>query len=105
MPRRRVPDPLAKLVGARVRQLREEAGLTIEKLAYESDLGSKGHLSSIEKGLVVPTIKTLKVLADRLGVLPLDLMTLPDEDDRQRLVERTRSMTRVSIRKLLKTIE
>ena len=32
MPRRNTPDPLAKRVGARVRQLRQEAGLTIEKI-------------------------------------------------------------------------
>src|SRR5688572_21707928 len=34
MPRRGTPDPLAQAVGARIRQLRQEAGLTIEKLAY-----------------------------------------------------------------------
>ncbi|QQR42264.1 helix-turn-helix domain-containing protein [Myxococcus xanthus] len=67
MTRRRTPDPLAKTVGARIRQLREESGLTMEKLAYESDLGSKGHLSDIEKGLARPPLRTLKVLADHLG--------------------------------------
>ena len=49
MPRRREPDPLAQAVGQRIRQLRQEAGLTMEKLAFESELGSKGHLSNIEK--------------------------------------------------------
>lgn len=50
--------------------------MTIEKLAYESDLGSKGHLSSLERGLVLPTIETIRVLAERLGVLPLDLLNV-----------------------------
>jgi len=47
MPRRTTPDPIALAVGARIRQLRREQGLTLEKLAYESDLGSKGYLSDI----------------------------------------------------------
>jgi transcriptional regulator with XRE-family HTH domain len=101
MPRRSVPDPLAAAVGLRIRKLREELGLTMEKLAYESELGSKGHLSNIERGLARPTIRTLKVLADRLGVKLLDIVTFPDEDERQRLVDRSRGMQRGSIRKLL----
>jgi transcriptional regulator with XRE-family HTH domain len=51
-------------VGLRVQQLRKEAGLTIEALAYESELGSKGYLSDIERGLALPTLRTLKILAD-----------------------------------------
>ena len=50
MPRRSTPDPLALAIGQRIRQLREEAGLTQEKLAYEIGM-SKGFLSDIEKGL------------------------------------------------------
>jgi len=110
MPRRREPDALALAVGQRVRQLREEAGLTLEKLAYESETKptkcfSKGHLSSLERGLVMPTVATLKVLADRLGVLVLDLVTFPDMDDRQKLIDATRSLPRGTIRKMLKECE
>lgn len=104
MPRRRTPDPLAKTVGARIRQLREESGLTMEKLAYESDLGSKGYLSDIEKGLARPTLRTLKVLADHLGVLPLDLLTFPEDDERQRLVDCIRTMSSAEIKKLLNAL-
>jgi transcriptional regulator with XRE-family HTH domain len=102
MPRRRTADPLAQAVGARIRQLREEAGLTIEKLAYESELGSKGHLSTLERGLARPTIQTLKALADRLEVKLLDLVTFPEEDDRAKLIDRTREMSTVEIRRVLK---
>jgi transcriptional regulator with XRE-family HTH domain len=102
MPRRKSPDQDAAFVGRRIRTLREEIGLTLEKLAYESDLGSKGHLSDIEKGLVIPTVKTLKVLADRLGVLPLDLLTNPDSDLRQNLIDRTRGLTNGTLRTLLR---
>ncbi|AUX43684.1 uncharacterized protein SOCE26_051360 [Sorangium cellulosum] len=105
MPRRREPDPLAQAVGQRIRQLRAEAGLTLEKLAFESELGSKGHLSSIERGLVRPTIHTLQVLADRLGVLLLDLVTFPEDDERQKLIDRTRLLPRGTLRKLVKELE
>ncbi len=105
MPRRREPDPLALAVGRRIRQLREEAGLTLEKLAFESEGFSKGHLSSLERGLVMPTVATLAVLAERLGVLPLDVVTFPADDDRQRLVDATRSLPKGTIRKLLKELE
>jgi len=49
MPRRETPDPTAKAVGQRIRQLRGERGLTAERVAFESELGSKGFLSDIEK--------------------------------------------------------
>jgi transcriptional regulator with XRE-family HTH domain len=80
-------------VGLRIRQLREQAGLTLEKLAYESELGSKGYLSDIEKGLAKPTLTSLNALGERLGVALLDLVTFPDEDERQQLVDRSRFAT------------
>ena len=86
-------------MGLRIRELRQQAGLTQEKLAYESGF-SKGHLSNIEKGLVRPTIETLRVLAEGLEVLPLDVLTFPDEDERQRLIDQTRSMSNAEIRRL-----
>lgn len=105
MPRRRRPDPLAATIGRRVRALREEADLTLEKLAYESDVGSKGFLSDIERGLARPTVETLNALAKRLGVLLLDLVTFPDSTDREKVVDRTRKLTAGNLRKLLRDIE
>jgi len=104
MDRRRRASPLGKTVGARIRALREEAGLTLEKLAYESELGSKGHLSEIERGLVVPTVTTLKVLADHLGVAVLDLVTFPEQDARQELVDATRGLSIATVRRVLKQV-
>lgn len=73
----------------------------MERLAYESELGSKGHLSNIEKGLVRPTAHTLKVLAEALDLLPLDLLTFPDQDDRQQLIDRTRHVEGAILRRWL----
>jgi len=93
---------LAKRIGARIRQLRQEADLTLEKLAYESEVGSKGFLSDVEKGLARPTVETLAAIAERLDLKLLDLVTFPDEDDRQLLVDRTRSLTKGAVRRLLR---
>lgn len=105
MPRREHADALALAVGRRIRALRVSAGLTMEKLAYESALGSKGHLSNIEKGLVRPTIHTLKAVADHLGVLPLDLLTFPDDDLRQALIDQTRHLPAPALQKLRREAE
>lgn len=101
MPRRIAPDKLALEVGQRIREIRLAAGLTIEELANTSKLGSKGHLSNMERGLVRPNIQTLKLIANGLGVLPLDLMTFPKKNVRQKLVDLTRTL---SVKQLNETL-
>jgi len=102
MPRRSTPDPLAQRIGARIRELRQEAGLTLEKLAYESTVGSKGFLSDVEKGLARPSVETLAAIAKHLEVKLLDLVTFTDDDERALLVDRTRHLTKGAIRRLLR---
>lgn len=101
MPRRDEPDPLAKAIGNRIRTLRKAANRTLEKLAYESDVGSKGYLSDIEKGLAVPSLSTLEKLAHSLEVELLDLVTLPEQGPRHQLVDATRTMSAAAVRRLL----
>ncbi|MBX3199419.1 MAG: helix-turn-helix transcriptional regulator [Labilithrix sp.] len=105
MPRRRKPHPLARAVGARIKELRKEKGLTLEKLAYEGSLGSKGHLSDLEKGLAVPNIQTLAALAERLDVLAADLLVLPQDDERQRLIDLTRFLTPRQLARVARDVE
>jgi transcriptional regulator with XRE-family HTH domain len=102
MPRRTEADPVATQIGARIRALREELGLTQEKLAYEAGLKSKGHLSGIEKGLVIPTLPTLALIAERLSVELVDLVTFPDSSDRHALVDLTRGMKAGTVRRLVR---
>jgi len=66
MPRRTIPDPLALKVGKKAAALREAKGLTLEQVAGTKI--DKGHVSSLERGLLVPNLHTLKVIADGLGV-------------------------------------
>jgi len=102
MPRRESPDSLSLAVGERIRSLRIAGGMTIEQLAQESETGSKGHLSNIERGLVRPNIYTLKQVADGLGVKPLDLMTFPKRSVRERLIDLTRNLSAATLTELVK---
>jgi transcriptional regulator with XRE-family HTH domain len=104
MPRRKIPDETALAIGQRIRQLREEAGLTMEAVAYEGELRSKGHLSSLERGLVMPTIATLKRIAERLGVHVADLVVDPNASEREALIDLTRGMTIGAMRKLTREL-
>ncbi len=104
MPRRTKPDALALAVGQRIRTLREEAGITQEQLAFTSEMHSKGHLSSLEAGLVMPTVATLKAVADRLEVLVADLVNDPQDGDRAKLLELTRGLPSGVLRKLVKEL-
>ena len=104
MPRRTKPDPLALAIGRRIRALREEEGINQEQLAFTSELRSKGHLSSLEKGLVMPTVATLKAIADRLEVLVADLVNDPADGDRAKLLELTRGLPAGALRKLVREL-
>lgn len=101
MPRREKPHAYAVRIGQRLRELREEKGLTMEKLAYESDLGSKGHISSLERGLMVPTVETIRAIAERLEVLPLDLLCFPEDGKREELIELSRSLSEAELDAIL----
>lgn len=92
VPRRSSPDPLAAAIGRRVRALREAQGYNLEKLAFEGGLSSKGHLSDLEHGRLIPTVGTLQTLATHLGVELLDLVTFPDTSVRHRLVARSATL-------------
>jgi len=57
----------AKIVGANVRRLRRERGLTQEDLAGEAGLAMR-HMGRIERGESNPTLSMMAKLADVLGV-------------------------------------
>ncbi len=55
-----------KLVGIRIMQKRKESGYSQETLSELIDI-SKNHLSSIERGHNLPTVKILNKIIDFLG--------------------------------------
>lgn len=58
---------LNQRIGNRIIRLRKEKGLTMEKLAYASDI-SKGGLSEIERGLKEPRLSTLLKICETLEI-------------------------------------
>jgi transcriptional regulator with XRE-family HTH domain len=105
MPRRATPNPLALAIGQRIKQLRLEQDLTAEKLAYESDVGSKGFLSDIESGRALPSLSTLERIALRLEVPLFDLLVVPGRSERETLVSYTRQMSKTTLIELARQFE
>ncbi|MEP9361792.1 helix-turn-helix domain-containing protein [Nocardioides sp. CN2-186] len=64
-------------VGARIRALRTERGLSLSALAAEAGIG-KGSLSELETGRRNPTLDTLYALAGPLGVPLASLVDFRD---------------------------
>ena len=68
-----VTDDLQKTLGRNVRLHRERLGFSQEKLAEQ--LGyHRTYMGSVERGERNLTLRSLEVLAGRLGVEPLDLL-------------------------------
>jgi transcriptional regulator with XRE-family HTH domain len=95
---RKKPDPLARAVGVRVRQLRDERAFTFDAFVEECGLG-RGYISELERGLVVPTITALAKLAKALEVPVADLVT--GDSLREQLFEATRDLVDGEVKKLL----
>ncbi|WP_182547935.1 helix-turn-helix domain-containing protein [Phyllobacterium myrsinacearum] len=57
------------VVGRNVRRIREERGLSQEKLAFETEL-HRTYISGVERGVRNPTVLVIDRLAKALGVLP-----------------------------------
>jgi transcriptional regulator with XRE-family HTH domain len=102
-----VPRPttkkLALRLGARIRDLREEIGLTQEKLAWEAGF-AKPYLSQVEAGKRLPTLGTLKAIADRLDVELADLLALDREEPHLALLEAARKKDRAGVRAALRQL-
>ena len=66
-----------KTIGDRVRRYRESAGLTQKALARAADIG-RVTLVRLEHGEQSPRFKTLKAVADALGIDAPDLLVEPE---------------------------
>lgn len=71
---------IARLVGARIRELRIERGLSQGELETES-LVSRSIICEIESGAHCPSLSTIWKLGRALGVDPnIDIVGVVDED-------------------------
>jgi len=69
-------EAIGKLLGRRIRRIRQEKGLTLKEI--EARVGvSATHISEIERGKTSPTIQALEKIAQAMGVLPSHLIDLP----------------------------
>ena len=64
-------------IGERVRRFRESSGLTQQALARAANIG-RATLVRLEKGEQSPRFKTLKAVADALGMEAPDLLVEPE---------------------------
>ena len=67
------PQSLSKAFGDAVRALRGKTGLSQEKFAFHCGL-DRTYVSLIERGIRNPTIKTVWIIANALGVKPSQLI-------------------------------
>jgi transcriptional regulator with XRE-family HTH domain len=65
-------------MGPRIRELRVEAGLTLDELARAANI-SASHLSRLERGQTAPSFKVAADIAAVIGVKPSDLATIQRE--------------------------
>lgn len=70
----------AKKLGLRVRELREQRGLTLERAAELAEMDLT-HWQKVEAGTLNPTLVTVLRIADSLGV-PLDAIFRAPGSDR-----------------------
>jgi transcriptional regulator with XRE-family HTH domain len=66
-------SPEAEIFGKTLRRLREERGLTQEKLAHAAGL-TTSYTSDLERGLKVPSLTTILALAGALQVEPVEML-------------------------------
>jgi transcriptional regulator with XRE-family HTH domain len=100
---RKSTKKLAAQLGARISALRVEAGLTQETLAWDAGF-AKPYLSQIEAGKRLPTLGTLKALAERLDVELADLVALDTEEPHIALLEAARKRDRAGVRAALRQL-
>ena len=68
-----------KLIGARIKGLRKQAGLTQEQLAERVGLDSR-HLSRLEVGRHFPSLDTLERIAKELNAPLADFFQFPADE-------------------------
>jgi transcriptional regulator with XRE-family HTH domain len=68
---------LLQILGRNVRDARIRRGMSQEALALEADM-KRSYVSDLERGTRNPSVKAIERLAVALGVLPRDLVNIPD---------------------------
>jgi transcriptional regulator with XRE-family HTH domain len=99
---RREPHPLAREVGARIRELRLDREFNFDAFVGMAEIG-RGYASELERGLVVPSIDVLHRIARALDVTMADLVI--GDSPRERLFELTAELSATDVAALTKEAE
>ena len=91
------PDPLAKVVGERIRNLRKQQDFRFDAFVEETGLG-RGYVSELERGLVVPSIHSLSKVARALGLTLADIVL--GDSRREAFFEATRGISDEDVEQL-----
>lgn len=67
-----------RLVAENIRRFRLQKGLSQELLSFEADL-NRSYIGALERGEKSPTVRTLNMIAEALGVTLVDLVTRPSK--------------------------
>src|SRR2546430_16701269 len=86
-----VPPHEGESLGTRIRRLRRERGVSLAKIG-DGDF-TRAFLSQVELGRAQPSLRVLRVIADRLGTHGDYLLEgPPPEGDRELALERARGL-------------
>ena len=98
------PDPYAAKLGARMRDLRLEQGLSLADLHDAGGL-TPSQMSSAERGRVGVTMRTIVSVGRALGLPPFLLMVFPDDDALAAVLEEIRQAYGGDLARMTETIE
>jgi len=99
-----LPEPYAGKLGARMRDLRLERGMSLASLREAGGL-TPSQMSSAERGRVRVTMGTVVAVARALDVPPFVLMAFPDEDPLSAVLEEIRQAYGGDMRRVSAVIE
>ena len=95
------PDATARRVGATIRRLRKERNISFDAFVEETGLG-RGYISELERGLVVPTITSLRKVARVLEVTMADLVL--GDTLREQLFDALQGLPPTDLERLLRVL-
>ena len=78
-------DP-CKIIGHNLRILRDALGITQMEAARRIDISVSGY-REIERGNANPTLRTVELIADGMGVPPLALIKEPLDSDKVQIIQ------------------
>jgi len=93
-----LPPEMAEKIGARMRDLRLERGLSLSQMRKRGSL-PQSQASAAERGLVAITLNSLQQVATALDVPLFVMLTIPEDDPLSSVIEEIRQAYDGDVRK------